>query len=444
MRARTMALALILAISVGAAGCTSQPSNTGPLQRDVIHFYGTDGNMSNSLGDGLAPGLLDGMQGTTPLTDLSDEFKARLRTVKPNLVDFNYAGETYDAVVIAALAAQAAHSAQGRIIAQYVNGVTAHGQICNTPKACLTLLQQGADISYRGISMTRSGFTDAGEPSTATYGTLAFGRDNKIDDAKTQYVGAGSGANETTAPGPTSPTPAKQEGHVGPLKIGVLLPKSGQLDQMGAPMFAGAELAVRDINDAGGVLDASIDYREDDDGTDPTVAGKALDRMIAAGVQAVIGPSSSSATLALLPKIAAHGVLLISPSATSDELTKADDGGLFFRTSPPDVLQAQAVTNIIMRDGAQRVYILARDDSYGTGLENNVLQDLVAAGIAAKDIKIQKYEPDAAGFSVQANEAKTFGPDAILIVGFEESTKVIQAFATAGLANGAGAASYTP
>src|SRR5205085_12529024 len=62
--------------------------------------YGTDGNMGNALGQGLPPGLLNGMKGTTPLTKLSPTFEQRIRADDPKLVDTNYAGEAYDAVMI--------------------------------------------------------------------------------------------------------------------------------------------------------------------------------------------------------------------------------------------------------------------------------------------------------------------------------------------------------
>ena len=44
--------------------------------------------------------------------------------------------------------------------------------------------------------MRRSGFTDGGEPSSASYGTLVFGRDQTVDDAKTEFVPAGDEKNE--------------------------------------------------------------------------------------------------------------------------------------------------------------------------------------------------------------------------------------------------------
>src|SRR5690606_4254792 len=74
-----------------------------------IPVYGTDGNMGNALAEQFDdPSAIAGMKGTTPLTDLSSDFTDRLDEVDPNLEDYNYSGESYDAVIITALAANIA------------------------------------------------------------------------------------------------------------------------------------------------------------------------------------------------------------------------------------------------------------------------------------------------------------------------------------------------
>src|SRR5688572_11217598 len=95
----------------------------------LVKIYGSDGNMGYALGEDFAEeGALAGMKGTTPLTELSGDFTDRLLEVDPNLQDFNYAGETYDAVVITALAAQLAGTNDANVFKAYVNGVTFGGE----------------------------------------------------------------------------------------------------------------------------------------------------------------------------------------------------------------------------------------------------------------------------------------------------------------------------
>ncbi|WP_327007363.1 ABC transporter substrate-binding protein [Dactylosporangium sp. NBC_01737] len=449
MRARS-AKAIVGAITaigllLTASGCGSTAQSNGDTEtKSDIRFYGSDGNMANSFGEALkdSPAVLAGMKGTTPLTPLSDDFKRRVRSVDSGLTDFNYAGEAYDAVVVAALAAEAGKSVESASIAKQMIGVTTGENVCDTISTCLAAAKSGKDFKYRGISLRRSGFTDAGEPSSAMYGVLNFGRNNTIDEAKTEFVGAGDEKTENKAAAPPA-SGGNKGGAKGPaLKFGLLLPKTGALAFQGPPMFAAAKLAIKEINEAGGVLGQQVLVEEGDDGTNPDTAKATVERLISANVQVIIGAGASGVSKAVIPRVAQAGKVMISPSATSDELTKFDDKGLFFRTSPPDVLQAKAIADIIMRDGHTKVAIIARDDTYGSGLSEGVRSDLTAAGIKPGNMQVLKYEAkdnydpkaDAAKlFAPIAGQVKAFEATAILLVGFDESALVIKALVTAGI-----------
>jgi ABC-type branched-subunit amino acid transport system substrate-binding protein len=433
-----VAVAAALSVALlGAVGCTTTEGATGVTTERQVRLYGTDGNMSNSFGDALkdTPGVLSGMKGTTPLTPLSEDFKRRMNGVDPNLADYNYAAESYDAVVVAGLAAETARTVDPAAVARQIIGVTTGGTVCESPATCLPLARTGKDFQYRGVSL-RGGFTEVGEPSVAMYGTMNFGRNNHIDDAKTEFVAAGDNKAEAKTVAPAPPPSNKPARTTTPLKIGSLLPKTGGLAFQGAPMFAAIKLAIKELNEAGGVLGVPVAYEEGDDGTSPDVAGVTLDRFIAAGVHVVIGAAASGVSKAVMPKAVAAGRIMISPSATSDELSKIDDKGWFFRTSPPDVLQAKALADIIMRDGPRRVVVVAREDSYGTGLAQNVRADLTVAGITAANVRVIQYKAkdafdpktDVAGvFAPIAKTVKDFKPDAVLLVGFDESALLIRA-----------------
>jgi ABC-type branched-subunit amino acid transport system substrate-binding protein len=447
MRARS-AKAIVGAITaigllLTASGCGSTAQSDGDTEtKSDIRFYGSDGNMANSFGEALkdSPAVLSGMKGTTPLTPLSDDFKRRVRSIDSGLTDFNYSGEAYDAVVVAALAAEAGKSVESASIAKQLIGVTTGENVCDTIAACLLAAKSGKDFKYRGVSLRRSGFTDAGEPSSAMYGVLNFGRNNTIDEAKTEFVGAGDEKTENKA---ATPPAGGNKGGKGPaLKFGLLLPKTGALAFQGPPMFAAAKLAVKEINEAGGVLGQQVLVEEGDDGTNPDVAKATVERFISSNVQVIIGAGASGVSKAVIPRVAQAGKVMISPSATSDELTKFDDKGLFFRTSPPDMLQAKAIADIIMRDGHTKVAIIARDDSYGSGLAEGVRTDLISAGIKAGNMQVLKYEAkdnydpkaDAAKlFTPIAGQIKTFEATGILLVGFDESALVIKALVAAGI-----------
>ncbi|WP_188490215.1 ABC transporter substrate-binding protein [Williamsia phyllosphaerae] len=154
---------------------------------DGKSVYGVDGNMGNALGEAVGGGLLKGMKGTTPLTNTGAEFQGRLKEADPKLIDYNYAGESYDATVITALAAAQAKSTNGRSIASQINSVTSGGEKCTAYKQCLDLVNQGKDIDYDGVTGTLD-FNEAGEPSIGSYGILEFDGSNKLLEPTRKYV----------------------------------------------------------------------------------------------------------------------------------------------------------------------------------------------------------------------------------------------------------------
>ncbi|MFR9777262.1 ABC transporter substrate-binding protein [Micromonospora sp. MS34] len=429
--------ALLLATSACGSDKTEEAATT------QVRLYGTDGNMQNSYVDELKDrgDLVNGMKGTIPLTPLPETFKDRLRTVDPSLKDYLYSAETYDAVVISALAAQLAGTTDPGEIAKQIVGVTTNGQRCEDPATCLQLARSGQDIEYRGVSLNRAGFTDAGEPSTASYATLHFD-DEKIDDGKTEFVGAG---DESAASTKTPPRGKKQRGTKpgkdagAPLVLGGLLPKTGDLALAYPPMAAGAALAVKEINADGGVLGEPMVWIDGDDGTNPEVAKATVASHVSQGVHVIIGAAASGISRAVLPDVVAAGRVLFSPSNTDAGLSKIDDHGLYFRTAPPDSLQGRALADVILRDGPHKIAIVARKDSYGEGLQENVRAELERAGMGADRVKLLTYEPPAdakappVDFSDGARQIKEFGADAVLVIGFGESAHVITALADAGV-----------
>src|ERR671916_3172587 len=101
--AAVSAAALLVLTACGGGGdeggtASGEGGGGGEKQGNI---YGTDGNMGSTLGEDFEEqGALAGMKGTTPLTELSGDFTDRLLAVNPQLEDYNYAGESYDAVVL--------------------------------------------------------------------------------------------------------------------------------------------------------------------------------------------------------------------------------------------------------------------------------------------------------------------------------------------------------
>ncbi len=152
-----------------------------------------------AAGEVETAGALEGVKGTTPLVELSADFKDRILETPSGagLTDFNYAGETYDAMLIIALAAELAGT-DGVELANEIVGITRDGEKCTDFASCKEIIAAGGDPDYDGITgpITMNG---NGEPLEASYGVLVMGADNRLDnDAddlhRDHLAGVGRGA----------------------------------------------------------------------------------------------------------------------------------------------------------------------------------------------------------------------------------------------------------
>lgn len=403
-----------------AAGASTETTKAGES---------TETTAAAAAGD--TAGALEGMKGTTPLVDLSDDFKKRLNDswVKAGneaLKDYNYGAETYDAVVIIALAAEKAKT-DGIDYAKEINGITRGGEKCKDWASCKAIIAKGGDPDYDGFSGPLE-FAGNGEPLQASYGVLQFGADNRLDDSKTEYKSAAAPASADVPQVPVEGTRAGD----GELKIGTILPQTGSLAFLGPPEFAAFDLAIADINAAGGVLGKPIVGIKGDSGDATTdTVNQTTDRLLAEKVDAIIGAASSGVSLKVIDKITGAGVVQFSPANTSKALSTYADKGLYFRTAPSDILQGQVLGELVAEDGNKNVAIINRNDAYGTGLTEDLTKALTEAG--AKVVITKTYDEKADKFNAEVNEIKGQSPDAVVIVGFEESSKILSTMVEAGV-----------
>ena len=209
------------------------------------------------------------------------------------------------------------------------------------------------------------------------------------------------------------------------LIVGSLLPATGDLAFLGPPEFAGVEKAILEIEAGGGVLGSPVTYIEGDSGDTTTdIASQTVDSHLAQGVQAIIGAASSGVSLTVIDKITSNGVVQMSPANTAPALTTYPDNGLYFRVSPSDVLQGAVIAADAIDSGIESMAVVARQDPYGEGLKDAVVKDFSAAGgTITADLL---YDPAAASFEAEVAEVVASAPQAVTVIGFEESVKLLQ------------------
>ncbi len=164
---------------------------TGMIEAGVgpqdVAVYGADGLRSNDLAglvDPNDPAVLDGMKGTAPAGEASEEFLTRFKDAS-GLEDTTYAAQAYDCTILMALGAVAAQSDAGADLAAKVVEVSKGGTKCTSFEECAGLLADGEDIDYDGASGSVD-FVDAGEPETGTYEVWAIDAEGKVSTVSTQ------------------------------------------------------------------------------------------------------------------------------------------------------------------------------------------------------------------------------------------------------------------
>lgn len=160
------------------------PLMTGKGVKPTQMFL-VDGNTSDYSKDFQA-GTLKGARGTIPGTFAQADFKKKLLAIDPALKDYSYAGESYDAVNLIALATEAAGSTKGVDIAAKLKEVSEGGEKCTSFAACVTLIREGKDADYDGQSGPVT-FSDAGDPTEAYIGIYEYQDDNTYSAVKEEF-----------------------------------------------------------------------------------------------------------------------------------------------------------------------------------------------------------------------------------------------------------------
>jgi branched-chain amino acid transport system substrate-binding protein len=154
---------------------------------DAENLYFVDGNLKN-FSDRLPAGMLTGAKGTLPGLTIDDiaSFTDELNEWwtgegNPALEDYSYAAESYDAVIMLALAAMQARSIEGADIAAELQsvsgGVDEEGEQCTTFSDCAQIIVDGGQPNYDGVSGPIA-FDENGDPTKASIGIYQYGEDN--------------------------------------------------------------------------------------------------------------------------------------------------------------------------------------------------------------------------------------------------------------------------
>lgn len=223
---------------------------------------------------------------------------------------------------------------------------------------------------------------------------------------------------------PTSPTP-KTPKLPEKIKIGSIMCLSGALAGMGDKISKGVKMAVDEINAAGGIDGRSVKLLMEDSKTTSKGGLEAFKKLVEVnGVKVVVGPMISGAVMAVGPYAKKRGVVFVSPSSTGIKIRKQPwKKGICFRTCPPDILQAAAMSKIAVNKGFDKVAIMVMDNVYGVGIGKKVKENLQKAGVDV--VGFVKYDPKKLDYRTELGAIKGKNPDCVVHVGYYDDSAVV-------------------
>ena len=155
---------------------------------------------------------------------------------------------------------------------------------------------------------------------------------------------------------------------------------TGAYAQYGTPALQGVELAIEEINAAGGINGATLELVQADDQSDTTECVNAFNTLVAQDIDLVIGSITSGCTSAITSIANDEGIVLISPSSTADSVTTEDD--YIFRACYSDSFQGKIAAAYAYQSGYTEVGVIyCSADTYSQGLYDAFVEGCDEYGI---------------------------------------------------------------
>ncbi len=214
------------------------------------------------------------------------------------------------------------------------------------------------------------------------------------------------------------------KGNSNTIKIGGLAPLSGQYTEYGLECKKGIDLAVEEINAAGGVNGQMLQFICEDDEGVPAKSVNAYKKLTTQdGVRFIIGSLTSGASIAITQQAQANKVIQIAPAATAVSLT--DAGNYIFRTCYTDPFQGK-VGGKFAKDnlGAKTAAILFDiSNDYSVGLTENFVQEFESLG--GKVVARESYNSGDKDFNAQLTKIKATNPDVVYLPDYYATVALI-------------------
>ena len=239
---------------------------------------------------------------------------------------------------------------------------------------------------------------------------------------------AACGGGKTETPAPSTETPAASGEAGGTFKLGTIGPLTGDAAIYGQAVANGAKIAVDEINAAGGAI--QFEFQSQDDVADGETSVNAYNKLMDWGMQVMVGPTTTGASIAVADKVYADRTIMLTPSASSPDVTAGKDN--VFQVCFTDPNQGTGSADYIADNmtGAKVAVIYRNDDAYSQGIRDTFVAEAAAKGLEV--VYEGTFTADTAtDFSVQLTAAQSAGADTVFLPIYYQPASVILAQAKA-------------
>ena len=207
-----------------------------------------------------------------------------------------------------------------------------------------------------------------------------------------------------------------------PIKLGVVLPVSGPMGQVGERIANTGQFAVDQFNEAGGVKGCQVEYvLRDTQGQSAVGVDAAKSLVELEGVQALIGAVSSGVSLPILTSVAVPSkVTQVSCCSTSESFTAlAREGktdGFWFRTYATNRSQSAMGALLTTDSGFKKTAVIYVNNDFGVGLAKQYAQDVVKLG--GTITKMVAYNESQQSYRAEVTSALEGDPDSVFMIAY--------------------------
>lgn len=234
-------------------------------------------------------------------------------------------------------------------------------------------------------------------------------------------AGCGNDDDGGDARSPAAPAPGDAE-----LVIGSVMPETGSLALFSPAMIMSIDLAVQDIQAAGG----NVRLLTGDSATDPDVAPETVNRLLGEGARVIVGASASGVSQSFIQTLYDAQIPQCSPSNTSTSFSTQENAAYYFRTVPPTQAAALILAEMVASEGATNVALPTRADDWGNSLVGLMVENFDELGVESK---ILTYDEDATSFDATVDAIEDMRADAVVLISFAEGAQIIRGLLEAGV-----------